>query len=215
MSHRDRPGSGLAGPGREERKRLSEEEKHVLYRALFDDYYRPTFYFFARRGFDIETVRDLTQETFLRVYRGLDGYRSDADYRTWIRAIARNLYLNHWRGFHADKRQRVELSLDEAFEGRGVPERTEGSWDLDPEEEALQGERRERLRRALERLPPQARRCQQLRLEGLKYREIATVLGISLQAVRSHLAQGRQRLEEILGEAALSSRDPRGADPSR
>jgi RNA polymerase sigma-70 factor (ECF subfamily) len=183
---------------------LSEMGCQELYRRLFDEFYRPAFYFFSRRGFSIEECQDLAQETFLRVYSGLDGYRSEAGYRTWILAIARNLWLNHRRNEHASKRAHLKVSFDEAFDGLSIPDRLQdlgGSADLDPEEELLDGERRKRLRSAVLRLPPQARRCQMLRLQGLKYREIGTILGISLQAVRSHLFQARERLEIILSES--------------
>ncbi|MEM9594620.1 MAG: RNA polymerase sigma factor [Acidobacteriota bacterium] len=180
-----------------------------LYRRLFQVFYRPVYYFFARRGFGAEDCRDLAQDTFLRVYRGLPNYRSEAGHRTWILAIARNLWLNRRRDEHAEKRQRLEVPLSEgSWEG---PAEVEGSRaEPSPEDRVLRRERRRRLQDAIRQLPPQARRCQVLRLEGLKYREIATVLGISLQAVRSHLFQARQRLERIVGEPPPNPLDDDG-----
>ena len=90
---------------RGERAPLTEADKQALYRDLFEQHYRGVFYFFARRGFQTEECRDLAQETFLRVYRGLDSYRSEAAMGTWIRSITRNLWLNRLRDAGARKRQ--------------------------------------------------------------------------------------------------------------
>ena len=184
--------------------RTTSLEKQALYRKLFDQYYRGVFNFFARRGFNTEDCRDLSQETFLKVYQGLDSYRNEAAYPTWIRAIMRNLWLNHLREVGARKRQASEISLEQIIEKVELPDRQSVLRDrwLDPEEQFLDAETRDRLRAAVRELPPQARRCQLLQLKGLKYREIAAVLGISIQAVRSHLFQARQRLEQILKEAS-------------
>ena len=186
----------------------AEVKKQELYRTLFDRYYRSVFYFFIRRGFDTEECRDLAQETFLNVYKGLDSYKKQAGFETWILAIARNLWFNRRRRAGAQKRFGVELSLDVGDEDalpNSLPTPIVLSSSRSPEEECIDSERREQLRAALEQLPPQARRCQLLQLEGLKYREIADILGISIQAVRSHLFQARQRLEQVLKEPAKTA----------
>ena len=186
-----------------------KSDREAVYRQLFDRHYRGVFYFFARRGFDTEECRDLAQETFLRVYRGLDQYRSEATYGTWIRSIMRNLWLNRIRDTQARKRQASEVSLELAYDGAQVPAGQDALGrpeEPNPEEQLLDAEQRARLRAAIQTLPPQARRCQLLQLEGLKYREIAAVLGISIQAVRSHLFQARQRLEQSLSQTPESLR---------
>ena len=174
-------------------------DRDRLFQELFKKFYRPVFYFFSRRGFDREECRDLTQETFANAYKGMGGYREEASYQTWLFRIAKHLWLNKKRNLSAAKRNRPEVSRDEVQEDRAEIDPPDVD-SLDPEEELLRTERIRLVRDVLVELPPQRRRCLLLRLEGLKYREIAALLGISLQAVRSHLFQAREQLRGLLDE---------------
>jgi RNA polymerase sigma-70 factor (ECF subfamily) len=178
-------------------------------RQLFHDYYRPVFYYFASQELAPEECRDLTQETFVNAHRGIDDYRQEASVKTWLFRIARNVLLNRRRELAAAKRQRPEVSLDDAEDQSGVDPPDSAS--LGPEGRLLQAEQVALVRDALARLPPQRRRCLILRLEDLKYREIGDLLGISLQAVRSHLFQAREQLRDLLGDY-FNDRDLSGED---
>lgn len=168
------------------------------FRQLFERYYRPVVHFFVRRGFSKEESRDLAQETFLRIHRGLSGFRGEASEVTWLFRIARNIEANTLRDRDALKRRaEQEISLDAMDDpGEFLTTMIEPS----PEDRLLGEETRKKIRVAVQALPKQMRRCLVLRLEDLKYREIAEVLGISLQAVRSHLWQARRRLAGLLGD---------------
>lgn len=164
--------------------------------ALFDRYYPGVFHFFQNRGVPREDARDLTQDTFLRVYRGIGWFRRDASFQTWLFQIATNLWCNDVRRRTAGKREGREVSLDALAEkGREVP--GEPAHPLDG---MLADERRSTLREALSELPPQMRRCVLLRLDrDLKYREIASLMQISVDTVKSQLSQARSRLQARLG----------------
>lgn len=175
----------------------SSASEGKVFRRLFDRYYRPVVHFFMRRGFSKDESRDLAQETFLRIHRGLNGYRGEASETTWLFRIARNVEANMLRDRGAQKRSaEEEVPLDGLNDASTVLPATD---EPDPEERLLSEESRQKLRQAVQILPPQMRRCLVLRLEDLKYREIADLQGISLQAVRSHLGQARQRLGGLLG----------------
>lgn len=172
------------------------EEKD--FRRLFDRYYRPVVHFFVRRGFSREESRDLAQETFLRIHRGLSSFRGEASETTWLFRIARNIEANMLRDRDALKRSaEEEVPLDGLTDSSAVLPAASGPG---PEEQLLSEESHLKVRQAVQTLPPQMRRCLVLRLEDLKYREIAELQGISLQAVRSHLWQARQRLGGLLGD---------------
>lgn len=168
------------------------------FRRLFDRYYRPVVHFFVRRGFSKEESRDLAQETFLRIHRGLKDFRHEASEVTWLFRIARNVGANSLRDRDAVKRSaEEEIPLDDLADfSIDLPTANEPG----PEDQLLSAESREQLHQAVQALPRQMRRCLVLRLEDLKYREIADIQNISLQAVRSHLAQARQRLGGLLGD---------------
>ena len=167
------------------------------FRILFDAYYEPACHFLARRVSAPEDRLDLTQETFLRVYRGLEGYRGEAQFGTWVFRIAFNTYLKWLRRAKSDDKR------PDAVKGA---EELEGAWDDDqpiavstaesPLDQVLLGERRQALRRAIEELPEQMRRCTELRIyHDLSYREIAVVMRRSIETVKVHLFQARKKLK--------------------
>jgi RNA polymerase sigma-70 factor (ECF subfamily) len=181
---------------------MSPSEQEL--RELFERYYPSVFHFFRNRGVPREDSRDLTQEVFLRVYRGIGRFRRDASFETWLFHIATNLWLNHIRRRTAGKREAKEVSLDHVLESGGqiaAGRSLAGGQEREPPLDGLIAEERRRaVREALAELPPQMRRCVVLRLDrDLKYREIAALMQISVNTVKSQLGQAKVRLEEKLG----------------
>lgn len=174
---------------------------------VFLTYAHAVSYFFARRGFSPEDCRDLTQETFLKAYRGLPSFRDDAGMRTWILRIAGNVWKNALRSRQAVKRSAFKTVSWEAS-GSGaevvdiadsVPHAAGGLGN--PLDNVLDDESRKMLRRAVAELPPGMRRCVSLRIDqGLKYREIAALLQVSVDTVKTQLHHARKRLRDELGE---------------
>ncbi len=185
--------------GRGDTPKLDEELQR-----LFDRYFRSIVHFFLNRGLAREEALDLTQETFLRVYRSLQGFRGEAGVQTWLFRIATNLWNNEVRRRKAEKREGWEVSLEGVVEG-GHPVRADRHFDgwsepAGPLDSMLDDERRQMLRESLDELPPQMRRCVLLRIDqNLKYREIAGVMQVSIETVKSQLSQARDRLERKLG----------------
>jgi len=171
------------------------------FQELFAAYYRPVRYYFANRGFSVEECFDLAQETFLKAFKGHKDFRGDASVRTWIFQIANNVWLNEIRRRNAVKRSAKEVSIEDAFPlGKAANPSLEGD-DADQLDGVLAEERAEILRQALEGLPPQMRRCIFLRIDqDLKYREIADLMHLSIETVKSHLHQARQRLKQGISD---------------
>jgi RNA polymerase sigma-70 factor, ECF subfamily len=152
---------------------------------------------------DAEEARDLTQETFLRIFQSIERFRGDADLKTWIYRIAINQARNRWRWWRRRRRD-VTVSLD--AEGTRDDEqplsarlRDAGN---DPEEEALLRERELALRTALRSLGRSYREVVILRdVEGLSYEEVAATLEISIGTVKSRLSRGRQELRRRIGSS--------------
>jgi RNA polymerase sigma-70 factor, ECF subfamily len=171
------------------------------FRLLCDLYHRPLYHFFAKRGFSPQDCLDLTQETFLGIYRGMGSFRRDARFETWLFKVATNAFRKRLRLGTADKRTGQEVSLEaDADDDRALKERVPASGPV-PGEGALQKERARLLREAIERLPEQMRKCLILRVyHEMKYREIGTVLRLSPETVKVHLFQARKRLQAELGD---------------
>jgi RNA polymerase sigma-70 factor (ECF subfamily) len=183
------------------------------FRALYVRHYSQVVRFFRVRGFAGDASRDLAQETFARVFRGIRAFRGESRFETWLFKIAINVYLNELRSRKV-KRSTQEMSLELAVPGEGVlpsaaseDESNESVLVTDPAlvdresgalETVLAAERMRMLGEALNDLPPQMRQCVLLRLQDLKYEEIAVAMRISIQTVRSQLHEARVRLRSAL-----------------
>lgn len=165
---------------------------------LIEPFYDLVQGFFRRKGVPEEEILDLTQETFLCIYRGRKGFRGQSSLKTWVYAIALNTFLQYLRR----RKRRVDLLFESieddqtAFEeGERVPVTKAAQL-----HELVNKEQEEELRGAIESLPQKMRECLQLRLyHGLKYQEIADFMAININTVKAHLNQARERLKMILG----------------
>src|SRR5882724_7534896 len=146
-----------------------------------------------------EEARDLTQETFLRAFQSIGGFRGEADLRTWIYRIAINQARNRWRWWRRRRRDST-VSLD-ATQGQSDQTLIEtlAESSENPEQQTLAHERELALRSALQKVGRAYRETVILRdIEGFTYEEIATTLGINVGTVKSRLARGRQELRRKL-----------------
>ncbi len=170
------------------------ESFHVVFRT----YYGKVQQFFSSRGYDPDQARDLTQDTFLRVYRGRGVFESTEAFNGWLFKIATHVHRNAQRALHAAKRNQAEESLDVWIETRGwEPADAEKRWSANPLEKFLALELRAVVGEALKELPPKMRRCFLLSLQGSwTYREIGKLLGIAEGTVKAQIFQARQRVSD-------------------
>lgn len=199
-----RPGHGGDCGGSDAGGQGGPPDAEAEFRCLFDAYFGPVCSYFRRQGVREDQASDLAQETFLRVHRNLSYFRREASLRTWIFHIAKNVWFNELRSRFAEKREGREISLQKITEeGPSLADdRRFDGWagSQGALESILADERRAKLFEALRRLPERMRRCVLLRIHGeLKYREIAALMKISIQTVKSQLSQAQDRLSQELG----------------
>lgn len=171
------------------------------FRWLFDRHYAQILRFFRRKGFETEACRDLTQDTFVSVYKGLKDLRQEEQFESWLFAIAHNVWCSLIESRAAQKRSATVLSLEGEGESDDRPSIAARLADpnADPLTVALEKEKLERLREALVHLPKQMRHCAQLRVvHEMSYVEIAALLGISVNTVKAHLHQAQKALRTQL-----------------
>jgi RNA polymerase sigma-70 factor (ECF subfamily) len=164
------------------------------FEELVHHFERPIYSLCFRLLGDAEEARDAAQETFLKVYRGLAGFRGEAGLKTWIYRIAINQAMNQqrwWRRRHRDETISLDLTRgDSETLANLLPEKS-----ASPEQLAIAGEREGRIMRALAEIKPEYRITLVLReIEELSYEEIAETLGISIGTVKSRIARGREEL---------------------
>ncbi len=158
-------------------------------RQAFDELvrrtYAETFNLAYRLVGNEEDARDVTQEAYLRAYKGLRRFRGEARFSTWMYRITANCASTH---LGRRRRHRHDPLLDDA----PVADDTPGS---DPELRAEAGELRHRLVGAVDRLPPKLRAVVVLRdVYDLPHEAIAAELGISESAAKVRLHRARRQL---------------------
>jgi RNA polymerase sigma factor (sigma-70 family) len=168
---------------------LSDEELVRLFRDVADNscfaelfrrhsrkVYHACFAFFR----DASLAEDATQETFLRAYQNEAQFHG-GDYVGWLHRIARNPCIDQW------KKKRPETPIDDTEEG------VLGQILLTPPDADMQLALKE-LEKEMDQLPVEQRRCLELKIQGYSYEETAAQMGVTMDAVRSHLQNGRRTL---------------------
>jgi len=163
-------------------------EREVI--ALYGQFRVPLLRYALSLGLPVHDAEEVIQEAFLSLFRHLQLRRSRANLRGWLFRVTHNLGLKQLYG-----NQRLDA-------------KTTADWTIakeqldpspDPEEELLSAQRHHRLQAVVRALPENDQRCLRLRAEGLRYREIATILGMSLGAVSISLTRSLARLARAEG----------------
>jgi RNA polymerase sigma-70 factor (ECF subfamily) len=151
------------------------------------DKYLPYVYNRLRALLPSEAVDDVTQEVFMAATRAIHRYRAEATVRTWLSAIARHKVADYYR---SRERNPATVALD-AVTDRATAHVT---WEERTLDRAL-------VREVLLSLPDHYREVLLLRFaEGLKFKDVATALGISLEAAKSRYRRAVAAAAEALGE---------------
>ena len=142
---------------------------------------------------------DLSQEVFIRVYRGIHSLRNPKTFRSWLNQIVVNLFYDELR---RRPRRLPTISIDAPIEsdnGESDLVREIPDVSLKPDERSLVQELDQVIKKAMAQLPEQFRTAIVLReLQGLSYEEIAEAIGCELGTVKSRIARARGRLQEVL-----------------
>jgi RNA polymerase sigma-70 factor, ECF subfamily len=163
-------------------------EESVL--RLFDQFRNRLLRYLLALGLPIEEGEEVVQEVFLSLFRHLQQERPSHNLAAWLFRVAHNLGLKRRA---ASQKLRAVMAPDDFA---AALQRDSG---LDPEEGIIQRQRHERLLAVVRALPEQDQLCLRLRAEGLRYREIAQTLGISLGSVSNSLTRSLARLARADG----------------
>jgi RNA polymerase sigma-70 factor (ECF subfamily) len=167
-----------------ERARAGDEG---AFEELVRRYQKPIYYLCLRSVREEQAAADLTQTAFLKAYQGLPGFRGQAIFKTWLYRIAINLCKNYLRDY--GKKRFDSL-------GEMDPPST-----ANPLRELIEHESQALLARAWARLPEKQRLAVTLKVqEGMKYREIAEVMGSSVGTVKANFHHACTRLKTMLQE---------------
>ena len=168
-------------------QRLKEGDQRVA-RSLYEMHVDRVFRLCYRFAGDYDLAQDFTQETFVRAFSKIHGFRGDSAFGTWISAIATSVSLNELRRVKRFRTREAPLD-DDRF---GVAPAGGGSTGMEPDLRAD-------LHNAIDALPEGYRTVFLLHdLEGYTHREIGGILGIKAGTSKSQLFRARGRLREML-----------------
>jgi len=163
------------------------------FKALYDRYSRKVLNFSYRLTGSKEIAEEVTQETFISVFKNIKSLQNVSRFEPWLFMIARN-YV-----YQAYRKQRVpELSVDETDEDDREVIQLESEADS-PEEQVLRGELRTVTRQIIQSLGEKYRDAFVLAvLEGFSYQEVADMLGRKIQSVKTDIHRARLMIREKL-----------------
>jgi RNA polymerase sigma-70 factor (ECF subfamily) len=168
----------------------------AAFRSLVERHQRRAFAIAFGLVHDEQDAREIVQEAFLRVHRGLGSFHGGSSFFTWLYRIVTNLSI--------DLKRKPSAKRAELDEARDIPDdaefplvsRIEGA---DPLESVRRAEIAGRIQAALDELPPYHRGVILMReLEGMSYEEMAEAMGVSKGTIMSRLFHARQKLQRAL-----------------
>jgi RNA polymerase sigma factor (sigma-70 family) len=182
---------------RDEYAKLSDEELAARFRAgernvsftMLVERYQKRIYLSARRlaGGDHDEADDIAQETFVKMYDALDGFRGEAKLYTWLYRIMMNAVIHRSR----KKKTRNAVSVDDVSE-------TLVSNELTPDGRMEKAETR-LIEEAIELLPPKQREVFLLRFyDELPYEEIAQAVGTSVGGLKANYFHAVKKIGEYV-----------------
>jgi RNA polymerase sigma-70 factor (ECF subfamily) len=193
---------------REARRREADEDRGLIQRAQGGDQaaFRSLVERHQRRAFaiamglvrDENDARELVQDAFLRVYKGLGSFQGSSSFFTWLYRIVTNLAIDLMR---KPGRRDAELVDTQAIEEDAefpLVSRIDGA---DPMDVLRRQEIAARIQSALDALPPYHRGVILMReVEGMSYEEMAQAMGVSKGTIMSRLFHARQKLQRALAD---------------
>ena len=197
----DLPSNGRQETANAQETQLSAEELLSMIAANRDHALEVLIHLYRNEIFDLcarvsgsrTEAEDLAQETFIRAYENLGGYRGDAAPRSWLYRIAINRSITFTRRL---KRWRMKRGNDDEL----FPEIPELATES-PEREAENRDLAQRAHRELQQVSPRQRTAVILRVvRDLPYEEVADMMNISVGAAKANVHHGLRKLREALGE---------------
>jgi RNA polymerase sigma-70 factor (ECF subfamily) len=193
---------------REARRREAEEDRELIeraqqgdqaaFRALVERHQRRAFAIAMGLVRDENDARELVQDAFLRVYKGLGSFQGGSSFFTWLYRIVTNLAIDLMR---KPGRRDLELQESQVTEEKSdfpLVARIDGA---DPIDVIRRREIAGRIQAALDALPPYHRGVILMReVEGMSYEEMAQAMGVSKGTIMSRLFHARQKLQRALAD---------------
>lgn len=175
-------------------KRVQAGDK-TAFDALVRKYQHKIINLVSRYVHDSSAAQDVSQEAFIKAYRGLSSFRGDSAFYTWLYRIAINTAKNH---LVSQNRRTPDYEVD-AQDAEQMGGESALKEYATPEGELLSEEIQSAVQRTIEMLPEDLKTAITLReLEGMSYEEIAQTMGCPIGTVRSRIFRAREAIDRTL-----------------
>lgn len=185
---------------------------------LIAKFSKQIFSLIARTVPDPADAADLTQDVFIKVYRGIGSFNGQASLRTWIYRIALHEASNQRRWWCRHKRAEITIESGTCCSEEGHPlclKDTLVDERESPFDHAASEEIRASVEEALRHVPQPFRTAVVLRdIEGFSYEEVAEILNVNLGTAKSRIVRGRTHLKSRLASLAPAKRPVRSLQPT-
>ncbi len=170
------------------------------FKVLMDRHSGPVFNFILRRcGGSKEVAEDILQDTFVRVIKNASSFQRKAKFTTWLYTIARNLCIDALRKASYRRHPSLDQPLSSSEGSGGTLMDKVANNDRGAESAAGDNEFKTRLQTALDDLPEEQREVFIMReFQGLKFWEIAEIVGIPENTIKSRMRYALQGLRKSL-----------------
>jgi len=175
-------GDGVLGIAQPDRAASALQDRVA---QLFEEAREDVYRYLLMLGVHPPQAQEAAQESFLRLYASLKKGEAIENPRAWVFRVAHNL------GLRIRQKQSSQQPFDPELEQRLT------GGEANPEQRLLERERSLRFHQAIEGLSEQQRRCLYLRLEGLRYPQIGSILGLSASTVGEFLRRAMVRLKRL------------------
>lgn len=189
----------------------------TAFAALVTACQKPVYNLALRMTGSPDDALDISQEVFLRAWRGLSGYRYDAAFSTWLYRLTGNVCIDFLRRRRREKTIPLYYTDEENEEQElSLPSSAPG-----PEDETLLRLEQDSVAEALSLLEPEYRQALTLRvINGLRYAEIAAIMNIPEGTVKSRIARARETMRRLLKKnrnlsSAPSSKKKKGGNGTK
>jgi RNA polymerase sigma-70 factor (ECF subfamily) len=177
-----------------------QQGDRTAFAVLVRRHQQPLYNFALRQVRVPQVAEDVVQETFVRVVQNAQDFKHEARFTTWVYTITRNLCIDQLRKRALRKHPSLDESRGEEGDGPTLGEQT-----ADPrasvEREATGTELKERIARAVDKLPDEQREVFLMReIANLPFKEIAEITGVPENTVKSRMRYALERLQEALAE---------------
>jgi RNA polymerase sigma-70 factor (ECF subfamily) len=184
----------------EELLRRFNEGDADAFAELVRRYERPLYNFILRSVRRRERADELLQDVFMKVVQRSSDFKGQSKLSTWLYTIARNLCIDHSRKMVFRRHQSLDAPRAGGEDGPTLLERTAAEG-AEPDRAAVMEDLKRRIAEAVEELPEEQREVFLMRhVQGMRFKDIADVIGVPENTVKSRMRYALERLQRALAD---------------